>query len=222
MDWPSQCAVVIPCLNEAGTIGPLVEEVRKILPRVWVVDDGSTDGSGALARKSGAQVIRLNHSQGKGAALKVGWRAAKEHGCLWALCMDGDGQHSPGDIHLFLKQAAAGKADLIIGNRMVQPAAMPWLRRQVNRWMSRKLSRAAGVDIPDSQCGFRMMRLEAWSRLDLMTEHYEIESEMVVAFARDGFQLGFVPVQVIYHEEESKIHPLRDTWRWFRWFWSRK
>jgi glycosyltransferase involved in cell wall biosynthesis len=217
VDWPSQCAVVIPCLNEAATIGPLVEQVRRILPQVWVVDDGSHDGTAALAREMGACVVRFDKSRGKGVALKAGWQAAWEERMTWAICMDGDGQHAVADIPRFLERASEGGADLIIGNRMTQASSMPWLRRQVNKWMSARLTRLAGLEVADSQCGFRMMRLDAWSGLDVRSEHYEIESEVLLAFARRGFNIGFVPVQSIYGQERSKIHPVRDTWRWLCW-----
>ena len=217
MDWAAQCAAIIPCLNEAATIRPLVEEVRALLPQVWVVDDGSVDGTADLAEHAGALVIRSGSSEGKGSALRKGWEAAKKQGFGWVLSMDGDGQHLPSDIPKFLTRASAGDVDLIIGNRMERPQGMPWLRRTVNRWMSRKLSRHAGISVPDSQCGFRMMRLEAYSKIHLMTDHYEIESEALLAFARARLKIDFVPVEVVYRQEQSKIHPVRDTVRWFRW-----
>jgi hypothetical protein len=99
---------------------------------------------------------------------------------------------------------------------------MPWLRRQVNRWMSRRLSQKAGRDLPDTQCGFRLLRLDEWSKLALSTERFEAESEMILAFADAGLAIEFVPIEVIYKAERSKIHPLRDTWRWFRWLRTRK
>ncbi|HUR44585.1 MAG TPA: glycosyltransferase family 2 protein [Candidatus Saccharimonadales bacterium] len=217
MDWASQCGVVIPCLDEAATIRRIVEEVRAILPEVWVVDDGSADGTAALAEQGGAKVIRSATSQGKGRALRMGWEEARKRGLSWVISMDGDGQHLPADIRRFLARAEAGAVDLVIGNRMSAPAGMPWLRRTVNGWMSRKLSRHAGIFVPDSQCGFRMMRLEAYSKVKLETDHYEIESEVLLAFARAKLQIDFVPIAVIYRQEQSKIHPLRDTVRWFRW-----
>jgi glycosyltransferase involved in cell wall biosynthesis len=218
VNWQAHCAVVIPCLNEAAHIAPLVTSIRKQLPHVICVDDGSTDGTASLAKNAGAMVIRQEHSQGKGAALTTGWRHARELGFQWALNMDGDGQHAPDDIPKFVSAAENTNAPLIIGNRMANAHAMPWLRRFVNRWMSRKLSRAAGRNLPDTQCGFRLMRLDVWSRLPTRTLHFEIESELTLAFARAGHQIEFVPVQVIYHHECSKIRPLRDSVRWFRWW----
>ena len=132
--------------------------------------------------------------------------------------MDGDGQHAVGDIPAFLSAVADGKADLVVGNRMANSDRMPWLRRQVNQWMSRRLSRVAGLALPDSQCGFRLMKLSAWSTLSLQADHFEIESEVLLAFIARGYVVRFVPVQRIYGSERSKINPFRDTWRWFRWW----
>lgn len=218
MNWPAECAVVIPCVNEAREISKLVSTVRRLLPNVIVVDDGSTDDTGARATKAGAEVIRHDTSRGKGAALNAGWRRAAERGFKWVLTMDGDGQHAPEDIPALLAGAGQGNAELVVGNRMADASRMPWLRRKVNRWMSKKLSRATGADLPDSQCGFRLMRLSAWSTLSLRTEHFEIESEVLVGFVARKYAVKFVPVQVIYKDERSKIHPVRDTMRWFRWW----
>jgi hypothetical protein len=171
-----------------------------------------------LARAAGAEVIRCGGGQGKGAALRAGWKRAAERGFGWALTMDGDGQHAAEDIPTLLAAATPGDADLVAGNRMARAEKMPWLRRQVNRWMSRKLSRAAGAELPDSQCGFRLIKLDVLSTLTLTTEHFEIESEVLLGFVARGHRVKFAPVQVIYRNERSKIRPLRDVVRWFRWW----
>ena len=220
MIWTKQCAVVIPCLNEAATIGPLITQIRLLLPIVIVVDDGSTDATAEAATTAGADVIQHGANRGKGTALASGFRRAREGGFRRALMLDGDGQHSPADIPVFLRAADETDAALIVGNRMANSQAMPWLRRAVNRWMSRRLSRRAGRSLPDSQCGFRLIELEAWSRLRLETAHFEIESEMLLAFVAAGLDVKFVPVQVIYKSEQSKIHPVFDSWRWFHWWWE--
>ncbi len=213
---------MIPCLNEAGAIGLLVRAVREHLPNVIVVDDGSRDDTVQLATQAGAEVLRHECTRGKGAALKTGWQRAAGRGFAWALCMDGDGQHAPADIPKFLARAGSGKAALIVGNRMSDAAPMPWLRRRVNLWMSRRLSRAASRELPDTQCGFRLMRLAAWSAVELRTSHFEIESELLLAFIAAGHAVEFVPIQVIYKNEQSKISPWRDAWRWLRWMAGRR
>lgn len=215
------CAAVIPCLNEARVIGSVVQATRQHVAAVIVVDDGSSDDTTSAAREAGAVVLRHPSPLGKGAALRTGWRHASEQGFTWAMTMDGDGQHSPDDIPSFLTAAAQGPAQLIVGNRMGGSNGMPWLRRQVNHWMSARLSRAAGMHLPDSQCGFRMMNLKAWSGLKLSANHFEVESEVLLAFRAAGHQVSFVPIRVIYRQERSKIRPLADTWRWFRWYLGR-
>ena len=220
MNWPEQCAAIIPCHNEAAAIAAVVRGVQRCLPTVLVVDDGSTDDTARVAAAAGAEVLRQTPRRGKGAALTTGWQHARARGFPWSLCLDGDGQHSPDDIPAFLAAATATDARLLIGNRMANPASMPWLRRQVNRWMSRRLSRLAHADLPDTQCGFRLLHLASWSRLTTTAEHFEIESDLLLAFLRARLPVAFVPVQTIYQSEQSKVHPLRDTLRWFRWFWK--
>jgi glycosyltransferase involved in cell wall biosynthesis len=217
VNWPQQCAVVIPCRNEARAIASLVREVRAHLPHVIVVNDGSVDDTAAQAAGAGAEVMGGAAIPGKGAALRAGWQRAQERGFAWVLCLDGDGQHAAVDIPQFLACAESTAASLIVGNRMNQAEQMPWLRRFVNRWMSRRLSRLAGHDLPDSQCGFRLLRLAALDRVPLRADQFEIESEQLLAFLAAGERVEFVPVQVIYRLEQSKIHPWRDTLRWFRW-----
>src|SRR5262245_22905421 len=129
MNWAAQCIAVIPCHNESASIGRLVLQIRRYLPNVVVVDDGSTDITRDLARGAGAKVVHHDTALGKGAALNTGWRYALDHGFSWALCMDGDGQHAPADIPKFLR--AGESAHLVVGDRMSNPGKMPWLRRQV-------------------------------------------------------------------------------------------
>ena len=208
---------MIPCLDEARGIAGVVRGLAGTVAEVLVVDDGSADGTADVARAAGARVLRNPVSQGKGAALAQGWAAAAASGAEWVLLLDGDGQHDPADAPSLLAAAEAG-ADLVVGNRMPGSAAMPWLRRATNRWMSRRISRLAGVEVPDSQCGFRLARLSALLGLRLRTQGFEIESEMTVAFGRAGFRVASVPIRVRYGPERSKISPVRDTLRWFRWY----
>jgi glycosyltransferase involved in cell wall biosynthesis len=207
-------------LNEASTIVEVVVAVRRHVPTVFIVDDGSSDETSALAKRAGAEVLRHGSPRGKGAALQTGWERARVRGFEWALALDGDGQHSAEDIPAFLDTAVQSGAELIVGNRMSNPEGMPWFRKGVNRWMSKRISKLAGIELPDSQCGFRLMSLNAWSKLAVAAAHFEVESDVLLAFAAGEYSIQFVPIQVIYKAEQSKIHPIRDTIRWFRW-WSR-
>ena len=198
-------------------MGDVIIAVRQLLPNVLVIDDGSTDNTAAVAKDASASVLRHERPCGKGAALRDGWTEAQRRGFSWALSMDGDGQHAPGDLPRFLKRASGGDVALVSGNRMANTAGMPFVRRCTNRFMSGCLSRVAGVPLPDSQCGYRLMRLDAWSQLPVNTSCFEIESEILVQFARARLGIAFVPITVIYGDERSKIRPVRDTVRWFRW-----
>jgi glycosyltransferase involved in cell wall biosynthesis len=218
MVGPTTCAVVIPCFNEGASIAALVAAARKQLSPVLVLDDGSTDDTADRAQSAGAQVIRHSENLGKGAALKTGLSRARQQGFEWAFTLDGDGQHSPADLPAFLQCAGQTGALLIVGNRMPGARAIPWLRRQVNRWMSRQLSRRAGKPLPDSQCGFRLIHLETWSALSLRTEHFEVESEMLMAFLAAKHPVAFVPIRVIRGGRNSHIHPVADTLRWWKWW----
>ncbi|MSU58322.1 MAG: glycosyltransferase family 2 protein [Pedosphaera sp.] len=217
-NWQQDCAALIPCFNEAATIGDIVRTAREHLPTVFVVDDGSTDDSVARAIEGGAEVVRHATNRGKGAALLVGFQHLRDRGFIWALTLDGDGQHAVKNIPDFFRCAESTRAALVIGNRLTECQKIPWLRRRVNRWMTRRLSRRAGVTFADSQCGFRLVNLAALAALPLASDHFEIESEMLLAFAAESWRIEFVPVEVIYKPRTSKIHPLIDTWRWIRWW----
>ena len=218
----AQTVAILPCLNEARAIAAVVRGLHAHLAAVLVVDDGSTDTTGAEARTAGAEVLRHPRPRGKGSALSTGWQAAARRGAEWVLLLDGDGQHAPEDAPAFF--AAAGTSlnqapvRLVIGNRMEQPGAMPWLRQTTNRWLSRRLTALAGVPLPDSQCGYRLAHLPTLLACELRSEQFEIESEMAVAFARAGHRIGMVPITVRYGAERSKVSPLRDTLRWWRWY----
>ena len=84
--------------------------------------------------------------------------------------------------------------------------------------MTRHLARYCGIELPDSQCGYRLLDLHAWTRLRFAARHFEIESELIVRYVHAGYAIDFIPVQTRYGAEQSKIRPLRDTIRWFRWW----
>jgi glycosyltransferase involved in cell wall biosynthesis len=212
------CAAVIPCFNEGAGIAALVSALHRQVSFVLVVDDGSTDDTAILARDAGAVVLNHERNLGKGAALKTGLSQALTQGFEWAVTLDGDGQHAPEDLPALLRCAEQTGALLVIGNRMDNAHAMPWLRRQVNRWMSRKLSQRAGRQLPDTQSGFRLIHLRTWAALPLKTERFQVESETLMAFLAAGQRVEFVPIRVIRSGRRSHIHPVTDSLRWLRWW----
>lgn len=215
---PTSCAAVIPCFNESASIATLVVAVRQQIPCVIVVDDGSTDDTARLAQNTGAVVVKHACNLGKGAALKTGLAHALKQGYEWAVMLDGDGQHAPEDLPALFNCAEQTGALLVVGNRMDEARKIPWLRRQVNRWMSRKLSRRAGRPLPDTQSGFRLIHLQSWAALSLNTEHFEVESEMLMAFLAAKHPVAFAPIRVVQRRRRSHIRPVKDSLRWWKWW----
>lgn len=210
--------VVIPALNAARHLGPLLDEIRALHPelRLLVVDDGSSDGTAQTARDHGAETIVHPVNRGKGAALLTGFAWAGAEGLDWVVTMDADGQHRPADLAGFLAHAAADDVDVVVGDRMADTAAMPWVRLATNRFTSFVVSRLAGTPIPDSQNGYRMIRTRLLHDLRLTTANYDMESEILVRLARRGARVASTPTATVYGDETSAIHPVRDTIRFFR------
>lgn len=208
--------ILLPAFNASGALARVLEGVRRWAPGlpVLVVDDGSTDGTSDAARATGARVLRHPMNLGKGAALRTGFSAALAGGASGVLTLDADGQHPPERIPRFLE--ASSSADLVLGCRMRQASAMPWLRRQTNRLSSRIVSARAGTGIRDSQCGYRWISAGVLGTVRLRTCHYETESEILIRAARAGFRIREIPVPAVYAGERSAIRKIPDTARFLR------
>jgi glycosyltransferase involved in cell wall biosynthesis len=208
-------AAVIPAYQEEKHIAEVVRRTLRQLANVVVVDDGSSDGTADAARKAGADVIVHEQNRGKGESIKTGFRYWLEHGVTYVVILDGDGQHLPEEIERFLA-ASSGVVELLIGTRMNDVREMPLVRRMVNRYMSRKISRACGQEIPDTQCGFRMVHRSIIPDLLGGTERFDYETEMLILASRAGCRIASVPISTVYSDEVSSIHPVRDTIRFFK------
>ena len=215
---PLKTCVLIPAYREDRRIAAVVREVRDYCPDVIVIDDGSPDDTDKVAAEAGAIVLEHVRNQGKGAALQTGFDYAREHGYDLAITLDADGQHAPSDIPAFLQAYERTHSPVLVGNRMGDVAAMPRLRRFVNRFMSDLLSRVMGQHVPDSQCGFRLYHRSAFPAgpYDAHSQRYAAESEILLRLALEGRKIGAVTIQTIYGDEKSKVRPLADTLRFFR------
>jgi glycosyltransferase involved in cell wall biosynthesis len=209
-------AAVIPAYLEEKHVGDVVRRTLRQLPNVVVVDDGSSDRTAEEARTAGADVIVHEQNRGKGESIKTGFRYWLDHGSTYVVILDGDGQHLPEEIERFLAAAASGIGELLIGTRMNDVSEMPLVRRMVNRYMSRKISRACGQDVPDTQCGFRMVHKSIIPNLLGGTERFDYETEMLILASRAGCRIASVPISTVYSDEVSSIHPVRDTLRFFK------
>jgi hypothetical protein len=127
----------------------------------------------------------------------------------------------PQDIPAFLSAAQSPKYGIIIGNRMARTENMPRIRILTNKFMSWVISCITKQNIPDSQCGFRLIKKEVLQQIKLHTNNFEMESEMLIEAGRAGFEIKSVPVQTVYNNERSHIHPVRDTIRFFKYLLER-
>ena len=209
------CAV-IPAYNEARHIAQVVTGVRRQLPDVVVVDDGSRDDTAERAAQAGAHVIRHPRNQGKGGALQTAFDYATDRGYDAVIALDADGQHDPAEIPRFLAALACGRGDIILGSRMADPRGMPWLRRWTNRTTSVILSRLSGQRIQDSQSGYKAILVEVLRHVRPTGAGFDAESEFLVTASQLGYRVGHVPIRTIYGDEVSSIKPVRDTWRFIR------
>jgi glycosyltransferase involved in cell wall biosynthesis len=134
----------------------------------------------------------------------------------FVIILDADGQHRPEEIERFVAAAVSvALPKLILGNRMNDIQSMPLVRRIVNGYMSRKISRVCGQKIPDTQCGFRMVHRDLIPDLLNGAERFDYETEMLIVASRKGFRIESVPISTVYSDEVSSIHPVRDTIRFF-------
>jgi glycosyltransferase involved in cell wall biosynthesis len=206
-------AAVIPAYNEGRTVASVVEGVRRVVDRVIVVDDGSSDDTANRARAAGAEVIAHAANAGKGAAVRTGLARVIEENYTHVLLLDADMQHLPEEAGSLLAQAEQGGADVVVGERRFDRSRMPAARYHANRLGSRALSWVVGVPIQDTQCGFRVFRVDAIRTLELTASGYEIETEMLIKVRRRGGRVAAVPITAVYSDQRSKLRPIPDTTR---------
>jgi len=209
--------VVIPAYNEQRGLAGLLDRIKARGLSVLVVDDGSSDNTFQIASARADKVIRNENNFGKGAALNKALKHLFVEGQFdYILTMDADGQHSPDDIDKFL--AAADRGDsVVIGNRMDNPAGMPWVRIATNKLLSALISRIIGQTVPDTQCGFRLIKREVLEKIQIQSDKFEIESEILVKAGRLKVPIKSVNIQSIYSRNvKSRINPVTDTLRFWR------
>ena len=207
---------IIPAYQEEKHIDDVVRRTLAELDQLVVIDDGSDDATAANARQAGGEVIVHPKNLGKGESIKTGFRYWLEREVDYVLILDADGQHLPEEIGRFLSAASSGAAELLVGTRMRDVSKMPPVRRFVNRYMSDKISKVCRQEIPDTQCGFRMLHRDLLPHLLGGTGHFDYETEMLIIASRRGCRVESVPISTVYSDEVSSIHPVRDTIRFFK------
>jgi len=213
-----QTVAVVPAYNEADTVGAVVEETTDCVDEVVVVDDGSTDGTPAVARDSGATVVEHTFNTGVGGAVRTGYRYAIEHDYDLVVQVDADGQHDPEQIPDLL--AAAEDCDMVVGSRYRNESIgdYPLVRRAGIRFFTRVVNVLGGVDVTDVTSGFRVYRVSMLRNvLHKRDTHWAVEQTLDAA--QQGYRIREVSVEMPTREEgESQfnlgtlaLYPLRMT-----------
>src|SRR5262245_46987634 len=223
VERPVEVSIVIPCLNEAATIGECVRAAKEGLRaihadgEVIVADNGSTDGSVEIAASLGARVVPVEH-RGYGAALLGGIAMARGE---YVIMGDADATYDFRAIGPFVEKLRDGY-DLVMGNRFaggVEPGAMPWLNRRIGNPVLSGIGRLFfRSPIGDFHCGLRGFRREAMLALDLQATGMEFASELVVKATLADLPIAEVPTTLSKGTEGRRPHlrPFRDGWRHLR------
>ena len=208
---------LIPGFQEGPRIAAVAEGARAFLP-VVVVDDGSTDDTASQAESAGATVLVQRPNAGKGAALRLGFRYALDHGAVAVVTLDADGQHDPAEIPAFLAAFGAtgsSRPDLVVGQRDF--SRMPLTRRLANTLGGLTFSWAVGMPVPDNQSGYRLVgRRLMEASLGSAERGFELEVEMLATCIARGWPVAWVPIRTIYTGGPSHIRPAAHVRHFFR------
>ncbi len=202
-------SVVIPACNEEGALARTLEEVARVLPgvEIVVVDDGSIDGTSAVASRLGARVIHHPYQKGNGAAIKTGARHATGDIIVF---MDGDGQHRPEDIPRLLAKLDEGY-DMVVGARVSRKSQAGLHRAAANGFYNRFASWMTGHDVLDLTSGFRAVRVSLFKRfLYLLPNGFSYPTTITMAFFRSGYSVAYEPIAVDKRIGKSHIRLWRD------------
>lgn len=203
--------IVVPAFNEAGVIGEVVADVRSVFDHVVCVDDGSSDGTGEIALRAGAHLVRHPVNLGQGAAIQTGIEyARRQPGAQVFATFDGDGQHRVKDVVAMVDRLAAGDVDVVIGTRFGPGVARPPLvKRAVLRTAAWLSPRGRRLGLTDTNNGLRVFNKTVADGLDITMSGMSHATEFVMLIAEHGWRVAEEPVEVLYTEySKSKGQPL--------------
>jgi glycosyltransferase involved in cell wall biosynthesis len=212
--------IIIPAYNEERRIGRTLKQTQKFSGDILVVDDGSMDNTTSVSEDYGVFVIRSEQNIGKGNALTLGFKWAIDNDYDAVITLDADGQHSPHHIPAFIDKLKEGY-DIVIGNRLHNLSSMPKERIFSNHLVSFISSLLCSKLLRDAQTGYRAIKVDVLRNIPLIYSGFEQEIEFLMKSGRAGYKIGHIPIMTIYTgEEESKIKPMREIYRFTRMFLS--
>lgn len=217
MNAPAKTAVVIPARNESATIRAVAQRALAQCPRAIVVDDGSSDGTRDSLANLPVTVLHHEQPAGKGASLLDGIHEAIRSGAARIVTLDGDGQHAPEDMPRLLAAADRFPDAIVLGARLRNREAVPWLRNFANHFADFWISWACGARIRDSQSGFRVYPAALFENLEIATapdRGFVFESEILIQAAKRGIGVRSVAIDAVYGvAARPSFYRHRDTWR---------
>ncbi len=205
--------VVIPVYNEVETVESVLWRVREFAPEILVIDDASTDGTGAVLERVrseiGFELISRDKNAGYGRAMQDAFRAGAQGGYDWVITMDCDEQHEPDWIPRFIEEARRGQYDVISGSRYMNlddaEGTPPEDRRSINLRITTEINDRLGLSLTDSFCGFKAYRVESVAGLELNEDGYAFPMKFWVEAAAAGLRIGEIPVRLIYTDAERSF-----------------
>jgi glycosyltransferase involved in cell wall biosynthesis len=218
--------ILIPAYNASKTISAVIDKTDSIIRslsqtyQILIVNDGSSDETIKTIENKNAIVITHDRNTGKGSALKTGFAFAAENNYTAVITLDADNQHDPTEITKFIREFFENDFDIIIGSRKRSVKSMSPARIFSNWCTSWLLSLRTGCRIPDSQSGYRLIKTDLLRKVNLITNRYETESELIIEAGRHTARFGFIPIQTIYAGETSHIRHLRDTWLFIKMYFN--
>lgn len=190
--------IVIPGLNEEKHIFKIVKKLKKLsYKNIIFVDDGSKDLSAKKAKEAGAIVLIHKINLGKGAAAKTGCDYALKHGADILCLMDADGQHSPQDIHRIITELNKTKSDIVFGYRKIDKN-MPIVMKFGNWFINTSTRIVNGINLYDTQSGFRCFRSSAYNKLRWLSNDYSMESEMIYRASKNKLKYSQIEIKTVY------------------------
>lgn len=203
--------VQIPCLNEEDTLPATVKDIPREVPgidtvEILIVDDGSTDRTVEVARELGVDhIVKFPKNRGLGYAFKAGFDACLKLGADIIINTDGDNQYYGPDIAALVKPILDGKAHIVIGDRQTGAIGhFGFLKRFLQTFGSKMISRLAHVDVPDVASGFRAYSREAALHLSMFTD-FDHTAEHVVQAGQDRLAVEIVPIRTNAKTRESRL-----------------
>jgi glycosyltransferase involved in cell wall biosynthesis len=210
-------AALVPGYDVESTVAAVVDGTRQHVEHVLVVDDGSSDRTAEVARAAGAETVSHGENRGKGAALRTGLVRLLAHGFTHAFTLDGDGQHLADEMPPLLRESAKNPKAIVVGARRIEPTQkVEPVKRFGNGFADWWVSLAAGVELRDTQSGFRVYPIATVLELGTRAERFEFESEVLILAARRSIPLHSLEIAVHYPppgERVSHYEPWRDTCR---------